>query len=221
MNELRQDVILPREKFSVIPLFFAGWGLFIMGMAVVGITDNFTTWKLPVWKMNFGAAIFITLFMTAWFGLLSFVVGISLRGVQQVRITDEEVRICLGPVVLKRLSLMQVKSVVRTGDILPAYGARSLAWVPRNRHGAEVREPDRLILCTVPAEELREMSRSFLEKQKMRSQLQRMQDRSIVSNAAVKKHIRKNLRINRFWLEYTPEAEAVLRKHLTSATFIM
>lgn len=185
---------------------FGGWGLMIMCMAVWGISDGFTTWKLPVWKMELGPAIFVTVFMSFWFGFLLFIVWMTLTPLHRVKISGEDIRICLGPFTLRRLSAMDVLTVVRTGEMAPLVRNVTYMHAPK---GTRIPSAWRLVLSTIPAEQLREKARNAATRYV-----------HTVPNHRVCKYMEKAFFRNRFWLEWSQEAEDALRKALPGAEFI-
>lgn len=182
---------------------------------VHSLTDGFTAWKLPVWEMKPALGIFVTVFVTLWFSFVLCFASLLFLALERVHIVDEEVQIRIGPIVLRRLLFMDIKTVIRTGGDLSLASQSPLA-IP-----SQMKKQRRLVLSTVPAEDLREMSRSFWVKQKIRKHNLRMKDGTKVPNQAVKRYIERRLLFQRFWLEWTPEAEETLRKHLTTSVFIL
>ena len=79
----------------------------------------------------------------------------------------------------------------------------------------------RLVLLTDTAEELREKSRSFVGKHKLRQHDLRMQDHTRVSDDMVKRYVARSLHKNRFWMDWSGELEQELRKNLTTTIFIV
>ena len=79
----------------------------------------------------------------------------------------------------------------------------------------------RLVLLTLTAEELRELSRSFSEKRKIRRHDLRMKDHTRTTNEQVKGYVARSLHKNRFWMEWSEDAERELRKNLTTTIFIL
>lgn len=187
-------------------LVFAAWGMMMICMAIWGISDGFTTWKLPVWEMELGPGIFVTLFMGFWFGFILFLVSLCLRPLHRVKISPEEIRICLGPIVLRRISTLDILTVVRTGELPPLVRLASYRYAPKYAH---IPKAWRLVLSTVPTEQLRENARNAATR-----------DMHTVPNSRVCKYMERAFFQNRFWLEWSKEAEAALRKALPSAVFI-
>ena len=77
------------------------------------------------------------------------------------------------------------------------------------------------VLLTLTAEELRELSRSFSEKRKIRRHDLRMKDHTRTTNEQVKGYVARSLHKIRFWMEWSEDAERELRKNLTTTIFIL
>lgn len=192
-----------------IMVVFGAWGMMILCMALWGISDGFTTWRLPFWKMDFGPGLFVLVFLMLWFGVIFHVVWYALLPLHRVKITSDEVRICLGPVTLHRLSLMDVKTVVQTGENKRFLQPLPLAYF-RSRPVYGGRKASRLVLMTVSSEELRERARD-----------RKTVEMSTVPDRRVREYTAKAFFHNRFWLEWSAEAEKELRKYLPFSGFIL
>ena len=214
---MRTRKSFPRLPEYGLPFFvlFGSVASFMLVGVVHSLTDGFTTWKLPVWEMKPALGIFVTVFVTLWFSFVLCFASLLFLALERVHIVDEEVQIRIGPIVLRRLLFMDIKTVIRTGGDLSLAPQSPLA-IP-----SQMKKQRRLVLSTVPAEDLREMSRSFWVKQKIRKHNLRTKDGTKVPNQAVKRYIERRLLFQRFWLEWTPDAEETLRKHLTTSVFIL
>ena len=170
-----------------------GWMFF---EALSDFTEEFTVLPFSDWS---GFGIFANLFMIMWFCLLGSVALSGLHGLHTVQISREGVRIKLGPITIRDLDVTEIKTVVRI-----AY-----------------KNSSRLVLLTDTAEELREKSRSFADKRKLRHQDLRMKDHARVADNVVKGYVSRNLWKNRFWMEWSSDLERELRKNLTTTIFIV
>lgn len=221
MDERKNYKTFPRVSDPLILILAGGWALFIAGSAIWGISDGFTDWRLPIWRMELGPALFVTVFMLAWFGFVGWFVWFGLRPLQHVRVTPEELSIWLGPICLRRLMTAQIKTVVSVGKKTPYCGNTLQERLVPNASVFFTGKRGKLILSTIPAEELREQSRSLPDKQRLRLQALHIGDELRVSDQSVKRYMQKNFSMNRFWIEWTPQAEEILRKQLTTTVFIL
>jgi hypothetical protein len=212
---MKQKISFFRARYPFITLIPGLWALGFAFMGAYGMSDGFTTWHLPFWKYELGPGLFIAVFLLVWFSIPLSIFWMAMTSIQQVRIEADEVLFCLGPLVLRRLPFSEIKTVIRTGDDgpPPSYSI----FTTRSNY----RKPWRLVLSTIPAEELRLQSRSFREKRKMKNQTLRMADHATASNRTVRDYIAKRFSLNRLWLEWSPEAEEALREHLTTTIFIL
>lgn len=221
MDERKNYKTFPRVSDPLILILFGGWGLFIAGSAIWGISDGFTDWKLPFWRMDLWGGLFIAVFMLFWFGFIGVIVWFALRPLQQVRVAPEEVSIWFGPICLQRLIVAEIKTVVATGQKTAYCGNTLRERIMPIVSASSTEKRGKLILSTISAEELREQSRSLPDKQRLRLQALHMGDELRVSDRTVKHYIQKNHLLNRFWVEWTPQAEEILRKQLTTTVFIL
>lgn len=212
---MKQKVSFFRTQHPFIMLIPGLWALGFAFMGAYGMSDGFTTWNVPFWEYELGLGLFVAVFLLIWYSFPLSIFWISMTGLQQVCIVGDEVRFCFGPLVLRRLPFSEIKTVIRTGDDgpPPSYSI----FTTKSNH----RKPWRLVLSTIPAEELRLQSRSFREKRKTKNQTLRMADHAAASNRTVQDYIARRFFLNRLWLEWSPEAEEALRKHLTTTIFIL
>ena len=187
-----------RVRQPWVPILVAGWAGFMFVGALSGITDKFTSVPLFGWAED-PVGIFGICFVLLWFGIVGSFVAKGLSGLGMVHVSRNGVTMKLGPLVLHRLDAMEIKTVVKVYD----------------------REFSRLVLLTQTAEELRDLSRSFSEKRKLRRHDLRMKDHTRAADSQVMRYVARNLRKNRFWMEWSQELEQELRKNLTTTIFIV
>jgi hypothetical protein len=212
--------VFRRVKTTVPYLLFGGVALFMFCAAIDSLTGRFTTWKLPVWKMDLGGALFVTVFMLLWLGFVGSFARLFFLALETVEVTREAVRIKIGPLVIRRMDLDCIKTVIRTGDEHPPYPTDVLGFgMPYDSN--QKYSTWKLVLSSIQAEELREMSLSLEQKRLQKRQMQRMGNKEKDAARRIKRYMRRNFLKNRFWLEYSEEAEEALRKYLTTTVFIV
>ncbi len=129
-------------------LLFAVPGIVMLYMGAYAMSGGFTGWKIRFWEDELPIALFLGAFLAVWYGIILRTVWYSLQPLQRVVITDEVIRIQFGPICLKKLPLMEVKTVISTGRKIDNW--RNLIGYGRRRQ-----EPwGRLILTTVSSEDL-------------------------------------------------------------------
>lgn len=96
-----------------IGFFFFALGFLIMG--TWGMSDGFTDWKLPFWKMDLGMGIFLFCFLLLWYAIPIWAMLHMRQAFQTIRLDWQEVRLCVGPIVLRRIPCRRIRSVIRTG----------------------------------------------------------------------------------------------------------
>lgn len=215
MQETRQRKTYPRMNNPLGCIMIGGWAMMMFCVAVWGMSDGLTTWKLPFWRMDLGAGIFIAVFLLIWYGLVLFAVRLLFLGLEQVRIDREEVQLCLGPIVLRRLHFSEILTVVRTGGDMSEWPVTPL------RTAYPQKKKRNLVFCTENADEVRERSRRLKNRRKANLQQIRMQDQKKATNQEVKRHFERRMLITPFWMEWSSDAENTLRERLTTTVFIL
>lgn len=105
----------PRMRYWPIGIGFFCFDVAFLSVALWGMSDGFTEWKLPFWEYEQPMGIFVFCFLLVWF---SIPVGILIhmsQAFQTIRLDREELRLCIGPWVLRRIPCRKVRTVVRTG----------------------------------------------------------------------------------------------------------
>lgn len=196
MRTDKNTVTLRRFRIHPAAALMALWGIGIVFMAIYGISGGFTTWYLPVWEMEWYTAIFVTVFMSVWFGFAFFWTWMALRPLQTVRLDGNEVKICFGPLVLRRMGYTEIRTVVLTAERF------------RLSRGQYRSDPRRLILSDKTVEEL-------LEKAGVSGNSCKNQE------LYIRNYLRYHWKEKRFFLEWTEEVEGILREKLTTSVFIV
>ena len=187
-----------RVRQPLVHVLLTGWTGFMFFGALSGITDDFTDLSFLTWGDS-AEGIFAVCFVLFWFAVVGGLVLRGLAGLCTGRISRSGVQMKLLGIPLRDLDATEVKTVVKV----------------KRQHDS------RLVLLPQSAEELRELSRSFSEKRKIRRHDLRMKDHTRTTDEQVKGYVARSLHKNRFWMEWSEDAERELRKNLTMTIFIV
>lgn len=199
-------VTLRRTNCQPFFLLLAVWGTVMFCALILILSEGFTTWKLPVWRAPLKDAIILSLLLGPWLAGGLVAVWFCLLMLHRVKISPEEIRICLGPIVLRRLSVLDVLTIVRTEKSTAPFDLQNDPNVPRSVY---IFKPHRLVLSTLSAEQLREKARNYATR-----------NAHTVPNSRVCSYMAKAFFRNRFWIKWTPDAEKALRKAFPAAEFV-
>ena len=187
-----------RVRQPLVHVLLTGWtGVMFFG-ALSGITDDFTDLSFLTWGDS-AEGIFAVCFVLFWFAVVGSLVLKGLSGLCTVHISRGGVQMKLLGISVRDLDATEIKTVVKV----------------KRQHDS------RLGLLTLTAEELRELSRSLSEKRKILRHDLRMKDHTRTTNEQVKGYVARSLHKNRFWMEWSEDAERELRKNLTTTIFIL
>lgn len=187
-----------RVRQPLVHVLLTGWTGFMFFGALSGITDDFTDLSFLTWGDS-AEGVFAVCFVLFWFAVVGSLVLRGLSGLCTVRISRSGVQMKLLGIPLRDLDATEVKTVVKV----------------KRQHDS------RLVLLTQSAEELRDLSRSFSEKRKIHRHDLRMKDHTRTTDEQVKGYVARSLHKNRFWMEWSEDAERELRKNLTMTIFIV
>ncbi|MBE6951278.1 MAG: hypothetical protein E7451_08090 [Ruminococcaceae bacterium] len=190
--------VFRRVNNPAVRILLTGWAGFMFFGALQGITDNFTELPLVGWGDS-PVGIFAIFFVLIWFLFVGGFVWAGVSGLLSVHISRSGVAMKLWFIPIRELDVTEIKTVVKVNQ----------------------RDTSRLVLLTDTAEELREKSRSFSDKCKLRHHDLRMQDHTRVSDDVVKRNVARSLHKNRFWMDWSEDLERELRKNLTTTIFIV
>ncbi|MBE6951003.1 MAG: hypothetical protein E7451_06660 [Ruminococcaceae bacterium] len=190
--------VFRRVNNPIVHILFTGWAGFMFFSALRGFTDDFTELPLIHWGDS-PVGIFSIVFALFWFAFVGGFVWAGMSGLLSVHIGRSGVVMKLWFIPIRELDVTEIKTVVKVFQ----------------------RDTSRLVLLTDTAEELREKSRSFVGKRKLRRHDLRMQDHTRVSDDMVKRYVARSLHKNRFWMDWSGELEQELRKNLTTTIFIV
>lgn len=215
MTDRKDRKIYPKMNHPLACLVLGGWACFLLGAALWGMSDGFTKWLLPFWKLSVREGLFVAAVLVAWFGMALLFCRLLILGLEFVVIDREEVKFCLGPIVLRRLHFSEVSTVIRTGGDLsewPQTPLRSIYPKKKSRN---------LVFSTKTEEELRTASRTQTSKRKANKQQVRMQDPKMATNQEVKRYFERRMLITPFWMEWSTDAEVTLLSRMTTTVFIL
>lgn len=189
--------VFRRVSNPFVHILLTGWAGFMFFSALRGITNDFTELPMVGWGDS-PVGIFSIVFALFWFAFVGGFVWAGVSGLLSVHIGRSGVAMKLWFIPIRELDVTEIKTVVKVFQ----------------------RDTSRLVLLTDTAEELREKSRSFAGKRKLRHHDLRMQDHTRVSDDMVKRYVARSLHKNRFWMDWSGELEQELRKNLTTTIFI-
>ena len=190
--------VFRRVNNPIVHILLTGWAGFMFFSALRGFTDDFTELPMAGWGDS-PVGIFSIVFALFWFAFVGGFVWAGVSGLMSVHIGRSGVAMKLWFIPIRELDVTEIKTVVKVFQ----------------------RDTSRLVLLTDTAEELREKSRSFAGKRKLRHHDLRMQDHTRVSDDMVKRYVARSLHKNRFWMDWSGELEQELRKNLTTTIFIV
>lgn len=178
-------------------LFFSAFALF------VGIHAARSMFPLDLGNAPLPVKIFVVLFIFCWYGgLLAFAL-FGLRWAHTIEIDDVEIRACLGRLVLRRIPLEHIKTV----GISVQYSKTSISFLE-------------LVLSGHDLDELAERGQKYLRKRRVQTWMSRAGVSLQGSHAAAKACLFDSHRAVLMRMEWTAEAESILRLHLRSAVFL-
>jgi len=218
VNHIKNGTVFRREYTPLFMLFPVFGGLIVVFGGIYGMSDGFTTWRLPVWEMDFFPGLLITVFLLVWFGIGGGVIWSSLRCLHTVHITADEIMIRLGPLVLHKMPLSEVRSVVRIKEPAATYGESPLLIGWDKWRASQRPASPRLVLLSIPAEELLEQAAGSDTQGEVPLGLR---TDAYESGKRIKKHVEKTPKLRRFWIGHTSRAEEALREYLSTAVFIL
>lgn len=205
-----QDQKFPRSWSQERLMVCGGWSALLLYLVAESWTDGFTRWDPPT--MVNGSLVMECILIGVAVAMLIF---LALPVVETIHITREEVQCRLGPIVLWRLPFTEIRTVIRTGSPVSDIHAPPkyiLFTEKRFRH---------LVFSTVGAEELRLRCRTREARNRDRKGQFRMEHRKQATDQEVKRWHERRLVFFRHRMEWTEEAENILRQRLTTGKFIL
>jgi hypothetical protein len=172
-------------------------------MIYLGLTSLFRL------KTDLMSGVFMAFFVV-WFFLAAWAVILGFFALQTVRITDDAITLCIGPLTLKRISVEQVK-VVGFGRM--PLNLRAL-WHPD-------RATPVLALSFQTTQALNQQGEPLLNDPAIRRRLEDHGCTADSENAAARAFLLKNTRSLPLWIQFSPRVEAALRECLPCAAFLL
>ncbi len=195
---------LPRLAEKENYLAFAGGAVMMLLVAGNNLLD-LSFEGTPPWAM-----VLCVGFFAAWFGVVIWFASFGIVALQDVEIDRDEIRVCLGPVVLRRIPLSEVKTV-----------GVSSAMQNKNRDFNGRRTEMFLVLSGCTADELNEKGRRLLNSSRT---VKLSQDMSVTLKgpyAAAQAYLLHHMLGSLLWVHHTPEMEAALRNRLNTTLFLI
>lgn len=181
-----------------------GYGLLMAGFGlIVSVHAAKAMFPLDLGDGPLFLKIFIILFLSCWYGLLLCFILYGLRSLHTIEIDDQEIRVCLGRLVLRRIPLEQVKTV----GISAQYARTGITYLE-------------LVLSRYAPDELEERGQRYLKKRRVRHWMTRAGISSQGYWPAARACLFDSSKAVTLRMERTTEAESILRLHLHSAAFL-
>lgn len=164
-----------------------------------------------LFPLDFGSTptwvrIFVTVLLICWFSIVGSGLLLSLAGLHTIRIGHGEIQICLGRLVLRRISAEQVKTV----------GTSILAA----RRGVNPSCLYILVLSPHSADTLNEKGQKSLRSMNAHRNSPYAMHPLTGPWAAARAYLLNHYLRSLLWLEYSPEAENALRETLKTTIFL-
>lgn len=196
----------PRMTSRGQMMLFGAFGLFMLFAVAARLMDLSFESTPPV------AIVFCCVFLAAWFAFVAFMVSFTIKPLETIEIDRQEIRICLGRLVLRRIPTHKIQTVglatfqVKMNGSYPFMPQRILVLSYKTPQQMEKKGLKALVRVGHPSiqEALRDIG----------------QDRYDAYRPARAYLQDKNL-LNPIWLELSAEAAAELRRCLPHATFLL
>lgn len=185
-----------KSHFLLFGAFAVFAGVFVGKDILPASYDNVPAVILP----------FLIAFLVAWFGFILFAFFHGLTALQTVSMNRDEIRVCIGPVVVRRITTDRIKTVGLSvefgrGDVSP-----SMFY---------------LVLSGKLPEELNEKGIRKLNKSYHCQKMGRAGVAPDGKYAAAKAYLFDNYLGAALWIEDSEEARQMLKKNLTTAVFLI
>jgi len=190
----------PRYRESGFGLLFSA---FAAAMAISAAAKMFPLdlGDGPAWSK-----IVVVVFMTCWYGLLLAFFLYGLSWAQTIEIDFQEIRVCLGNFVVRRIPLEKVKTVGMS-VVYASKGNHIVNWM--------------LVLSEKDRNELEEKGQKYLKRRSVRCWMSKAGVSSEGAYAAARAFLFQGRKGELLRAEWTEETEAILRQRLPFATFLL
>lgn len=179
------------------------FSLFVAGMAIFAATKMF---PLDLGDGSVWSKIIVLLFLAFWFGLLVVFFLYGLSTAQDIEIDSQEIRLCLGRLVVRRILLDKVKTL-----------GMSVEYASRGKHITNWM----LVLSEKDRYELEEMGQKYLKRRGVRYWMSKAGVSAEGSYAAARAFLFQSRKGELLRLEWSEGKEAVLRQYLPTAVFLL
>lgn len=189
---------IPRYRNKGFGLLFSAFAIFMMWHAA---KDMFPLdlGNGPLWTK-----IFVVAFITCWYGSLTAFVLYGLTWLQTLEIDREEIRVCFGQFVVRRIPLGRIKSVGRS----VMYSKNDIIT-----HLLVLSKEDRYML--------NEKGEKYLKRRRVRRWMTRAGIPTGGRDAAARACLFESRKGVLLKLEWTEEAERILREYLPGRIFLL
>ena len=160
-------------------------------------------------RMDLMMVLFLA-FFAVWICLVAWAVVLGFLALQSVRIHGDIIRLCIGPLTLKRIDLSRVKTV---GEGRMKLNLRAV-WHPETAQRVTV-------LSYRTVDELNELGALCLNNPNVRVQLERSGVSPTGSSAAARAYLLKKTASEPLWIQSSPKVEEALRERLPDAIFLL
>ena len=196
----------PRMTCKGQMLSFGAVGLFMMTAAGVSLLNTSFKETPPL------ALVFCSVLLAAWFGFAGLMASFTIKPFETVEIDSQEIRICLGTLVLRRIPTYKIKTVGLAGYLVKVNGG--YPFILQRMLVLSYKTPEQMEKKGQKA--LMDMSRPSI--QELLRDLG--QDRHDAYRPA-RAYLQQRNVLNPVWLELSKEASAELHRCLPHATFLL
>lgn len=191
---------LPRVRNRLHLLIFGGATLYASFLAASAILSM----KLDVMLILAVPVIAI------WFFMAGVGIWAGLAALQSIRLDSEALYVCVGPIVLRKISLARIQTV---GVSRMPLTTRAI-WHPEDCKRV-------LVLSFMTADELTQKGEKFLQNPETRRKMEKDALSTTDSLAPARAFVMQKPLIHALWLQDSPKAETALREHLTDTVFLL